>query len=172
MAGLDWAVLIILLLSMLVGALRGGVREIFALGAWVAAVATAWLYGSSISQLLPQFFARPETQLLIGHALTFCMVFALITLIAYLLRTLLNAAGLSALDRGLGIIFGLARAAIVVLVIGVIGGLSQFSVASWWRDAIVAPALETAVLAAKPWLPQAIAQRIAFKRTNPPESKA
>jgi membrane protein required for colicin V production len=150
---------------MVIGAMRGGVREIFALAAWAISVAAARLYGERVSKVLPQLFGGAETQLVVGYIVTFLVVFIIVTLMAYLLRTLLKAVGLSALDRGLGIIFGGARATIIALVIGIIGGLNQASAQSWWHDAFVAAPLETAVMAAKPWLPQAIALRIDFKRS-------
>jgi membrane protein required for colicin V production len=34
---------------------------------------------------------------------------------------------------------------------------------AWWRQAWLAPPLETAVLASKPWLPAAVAKRIRYR---------
>ena len=53
---------------------------------------------------------------------------------------------------------GLAIAFLVVLA----GGLLGVSQASWWRQATFSPMLETAVLAARPWLPDAVAKRVRF----------
>jgi membrane protein required for colicin V production len=35
--------------------------------------------------------------------------------------------------------------------------------ADWWRNAMLAQPLETAVIAAKPWLPPEAAKRIRFR---------
>jgi membrane protein required for colicin V production len=49
-----------------------------------------------------------------------------------------------------------------VLVLGVVAGLSKVGGQAWWKDAMVAPVLQTAVLAVKPFLPPSVGERISF----------
>ena len=79
------------------------------------------------------------------------------------LSKLLRAIGLGPLDRFLGAVFGVARGVLVVLLCVLIGGLTVLPQQAWWRQAWLAPPLETAVLAAKPWLPAAVAKRIRYR---------
>ena len=88
-------------------------------------------------------------------------------LLAALLRLavskLLRVVGLGPLDRFLGALFGVLRGAVVVLVAVLVAGFTALPQQAWWRDAYFSPPLETAVLAAKPWFPPAVAKRIKYR---------
>jgi membrane protein required for colicin V production len=71
--------------------------------------------------------------------------------------------GLGLLDRLLGGAFGVVRGALVVLFVVMLAGLTPLPAAEWWCAAVLAPPLETAVIAAKPWLPQEFAKRIKYR---------
>ena len=55
MTGFDIAVLIVVLLSALLGLWRGVIREVFALGAWIAAIVCMFLFGEKLAQMLQLF---------------------------------------------------------------------------------------------------------------------
>jgi membrane protein required for colicin V production len=81
----------------------------------------------------------------------------------WLATLLLKASGLRPLDRVLGALFGVARGALVVLVLVLLAGLTPLPQQQWWRQALFAPPLETAVLAVMPWLPPELAKRIRYR---------
>jgi membrane protein required for colicin V production len=80
-----------------------------------------------------------------------------------LLKLMLRAVGLGFVDRLLGAGFGVLRGALIVFVAVLIGGMTALPRAAWWRDSSLAPPLETAVIAAKPWLPPEVAKRIRYR---------
>jgi membrane protein required for colicin V production len=80
-----------------------------------------------------------------------------------LISLMLKAVGLGLLDRLLGAGFGVLRGVLVVWVAVLVAGMTPLPKADWWRDAMLAPPLETAVIAAKPWLPADAAKRIRFR---------
>jgi membrane protein required for colicin V production len=63
----------------------------------------------------------------------------------------------------LGAIFGIARGLLIVLLAVMLGGLTPLPKEPWWKHAVFAPPLETAVLAARPWLPAGMAQKIRYR---------
>jgi membrane protein required for colicin V production len=63
----------------------------------------------------------------------------------------------------LGALFGLARGVLLLLALVMLAGLTPLPRQSWWRQALFAPPLETAVVALKPWLPAALAQRLQYR---------
>jgi membrane protein required for colicin V production len=75
---------------------------------------------------------------------------------------MVKALGLSLSDRLLGMFFGLARGVLVVMALVAAGGLTSAPQQPWWKQATLAQPLETAVLVAKPWLPDDLAKRIRF----------
>ena len=74
-----------------------------------------------------------------------------------------GSAGLGWADRTLGAVFGAGRGVLVALILVLIGGLTPLPKEVWWREATLAPPLETAVIAAKPWLPAEVAKRIRYR---------
>jgi membrane protein required for colicin V production len=80
-----------------------------------------------------------------------------------LISLLLKAAGLGLLDRLLGAGFGVLRGVLVVLAAVLVAGMTPLPKAVWWRDAMLAPPLETVIIAAKPWLPEDAAKRIRYR---------
>jgi membrane protein required for colicin V production len=167
MAGLDWIVLAVLLVSAGIGAYRGVIKEVFSLGAWVAGVFAAWLYGETVIQALSGGGAvRGPMQVILGYVLAFFTAFIAITLLSFVLRKTLDAIGLGPLDRGLGLVFGVGRAVLIVTLLGVLAALAKVTTAPWWKEALSANVVETAVLAVRPFLPASVAARVQFSEKS------
>lgn len=163
MTPFDYAVLVILLASMLLGAWRGVVGEIIALAAWVLAFfAAKWWAGEFARQFLTGI-ADPAVRIVVAWVLVFVIVLLLMALVRLAIRGLLKALGLSLSDRALGVLFGMARGALIVLALVGLGGMLSLAKEKWWSEAYFSAPLETAVLACKPWLPPEVAKRIRFR---------
>lgn len=159
----DYAVLAIVAASILLGAWRGLVSEVLALAAWVAALLAGRALAPEMAPVFGEWLQEPALR----YAAAFVAIVVAVLVAAALLRLalskLLRAIGLGPLDRFLGAVFGVARGVLVVLLCVLIGGLTVLPQQAWWRQAWLAPPLETAVLAAKPWLPAAVAKRIRYR---------
>lgn len=162
MTGFDYTVLAITGLSLVVGLWRGVVSEVLALVAWGVAFFAAMHLSTPVSGVLTGI-KDVATAHLAAFALVFVCALMIMALIRFLLRKLLSLVGLGPLDRLLGGVFGLARAALVLVVLVMVGGLTDSPRQPWWREATFAPPLETVVIALKPRLPEALAKRIRFK---------
>ena len=57
----------------------------------------------------------------------------------------------------------LAIIVLIVLVGVLLAGMTALPKSQWWRDAMLAPPFETAVIAAKPWLPAEVSKRIQYR---------
>lgn len=163
MTAFDYAVLVILAGSLLLGLWRGLVSEVLALAAWVLAFFAAREAAAPLGALFAQWIARPDWQYVAGFGVAFLAVLMVVGLVRLALRHLLRAVGLGLADRFLGGIFGVARATVVVVALVLAAGLTAVPRQSWWRDAWLSPPLETAALALKPWLPQSVAQRVRYR---------
>lgn len=157
----DYLVLGILAASLLLGVWRGVVGEIIALLAWVFAFLAARWWGTEVAQLITAI-ADPAIRLLAGYAAVFGIVLVLMALLRLAVRGLLSALGLTLADRLLGVVFGAARGMLIVLVLVALAGMTSLPKERWWSEAYLAPPLQTAVLASKPWLPAEMARRIRF----------
>jgi len=150
---------------MLLGCWRGVVGEIIALVAWVIAFLAARAFGQEAGELL--YFAHiseAPLRTVAGWATVFAAVIILLVLARHMMRALIQALGLTPLDRFAGIFFGLARGLLIVLVLVAAGGLTTLPQEDWWRNARLSPPLEIIVLTSIPsWLPEEIAKEIQFR---------
>jgi membrane protein required for colicin V production len=159
----DYVVLGVVTVSILIGSWRGVVSEILALVAWVAAIVAARTWAGSAGELIVADMSDPLGRQVIGFVAVFVAVLILFALARWLMSLLLKAIGLRPLDRVLGALFGIARGVLVVWVGVLLAGLTVFPQQAWWRQAMLAPPLETAVLAARPWLPPELSKRIRYQ---------
>ncbi len=164
MTAFDYVAVTIVAASALLGVWRGVVGEVIALIAWVLAFLAAKWWGDEVAQrLLAGVIADPALRIVAAWVAVFVVVLLLMALLRLAVRGLLKALGLSPTDRLLGVIFGLARGLLIVLVLVAVGGMLSLAKEKWWSDAYFSAPLETAVLAGKPWLPPDVAKRIRFR---------
>lgn len=163
MAAFDVAVLAIIALSVVLGLWRGVAGELLALAAWVAAFLAARQFGQAAGGLFATWFADGAVRTAAGMAAVFAGVLVVFALGRFIVSLLLRAVGLGLLDRLLGGVFGIVRGVFVALAAVLVGGMTSLPKEPWWRDAWLAPPLETAVIAVKPWLPPEVAKRIRYR---------
>ena len=164
MTVLDYAIIGIILASLVLGAWRGVVGEVIALLAWVLGFFAARAFGPEASKVfLSGVIADPVWRLVAGYIMVFVGVLLLLALLRLAVRGMLKALGLGVADRLLGVVFGVARGALIVFLLIAAGGMTSLPRSEWWAHAQLAPAFETAVLMAKPWMPQDVAKRIRFR---------
>jgi membrane protein required for colicin V production len=164
MTGFDYAVLAVLGLSAVIGIWRGLVREVFALAAWIAATLAAMLFAGEVAAWLPASFATPLVRAVSAVIVLFLAVLVAVSLGGIFASRLARAVGLSFADRTLGAVFGIARGALILVVLVLIAGLTALPKEPFWREAKLAAPLETAAIAVKPYLPRAVADRVRFAR--------
>jgi membrane protein required for colicin V production len=162
MTWFDYAVLAIVVLSVLLAVFRGVVREIVALAGWVAALILSGLFAQQLAHWLPAALS-PMLRAVIAYVVIFLGVLLLSGLAGVLLAKLFHAAGLGFTDRAVGALFGLVRGVLIVFVAVMLAGLTSVPREPFWREAALSGPIETAVLAARPALPRDLAQRIRYR---------
>jgi membrane protein required for colicin V production len=162
MTTFDYAVLVIVGISILISVLRGLVREVLALLAWVAAFATATLVGADVGAMMPRAIPTEELRLLTWFLIVFVGVLLVMSLAAMTISRLVKGAGLGVEDRMFGMLFGLARGALIVLVLVLLGGLTPLPRDPMWRNAMLSSPLESLAVYVKAWLPGDLSRRIKY----------
>jgi membrane protein required for colicin V production len=118
MTWIDAAVLVTVILSAVFSMVRGFVREVLAVGAWVGAGLMAVkfypLMMPEITSILP---ATMKNLAIYGAmAVIFIIVLIVLSLLSALVGGLVRDSALSGLDRSLGLVFGAIRGALIVCV--------------------------------------------------------
>lgn len=158
----DYVVLGIIGVSMLLGLIRGLVREVIALGSWVVAFVVSSAYGGAVAPLLAQQIPDESWRVLAAVVIVFVVVLVAMNIGAMLASKLIKSAGLAVEDRLLGGVFGLARGVLVVLVLVLGAGLTVLPRQPVWKDAMLAAPLEKLAELVKQWLPQGWAKNISY----------
>ena len=159
----DYAVVLTIGFSALLGMWRGVVSELLALAAWVLAIVLARAFAHRLAVELAPWIADPALQYLMAFAVIVAGVLLLAALLRLVMKSILGIVGLGFIDRVLGALFGVMRGVVLVLAGVLVGGLTALPKQVWWHEAILAPPLETAVVAMKPWLPVEWAKRIRYR---------
>lgn len=137
---LDWLLLGLVLVSVLVGAVRGFLREALSLVIWAAALIMAALFADPVSSSLERWIDAETLRYPIAFAGVFVAVLLLGAVLQHLVALLVDATGLGGLDRVLGTLFGLLRAGLLLVVlVAVLEPL--FGTEPWWQASRLVPHL-------------------------------
>ena len=157
----DIALLSVFALSVLIGLWRGFVFEIVSLLGWVVAFVIANTVGALLANYIPLGDIGSPMRLWAAYILVFVLVLLTCTLLARMLRALVSATPLSFVDRLLGGIFGIARGALILVVVAMLVSLSPYASSTIWKDSHGALWLGMALEGLKPVLPQSLNVHIA-----------
>lgn len=157
----DYAALTVVGLSALRGAWRGLLAEVFGLIGWVAAFFVACHY---VGRLVPYIPANWPGGALTQWLLAFAAVMVGVVLVAGIVSALISrivaASGLDGVDRSLGMMFGIVRGVVLVLVLVVLAGLTELPKQEFWRNAVLRPYAEQGVHKLKPLLPEVLSEYV------------
>jgi membrane protein required for colicin V production len=130
MTWVDLVVFGFLAISGLLAFTRGLVREVLGVGAWVGAVAAAILGLPTMRGVVRTWFASPEWVDPVSFVVVFLIALIVLMLIARAIGGLVRKSALGGVDRTLGLLFGLARGAAVIIVAYIIGQM-VFPIERW-----------------------------------------
>lgn len=123
----DLIVIVVLLLSALLALFRGIVKEVLSILGWVAALAATYFLFPVARDIARSYIeSRIFADIAAGAAL-FLPTLILCSLATHWISEQVRASAVSAVDRSLGFLFGLARGALIVVV-------------AWWvADRLIPP---------------------------------
>jgi membrane protein required for colicin V production len=148
----DLGMLLVLLVSVVVGLVRGLVFEVLSLAGWVVAYFVASWFAADAALWLPGDLA-PVLRRGVAFAGLFIATLIAWTLLARLLRLLLHATPLSLIDRVGGGAFGVLRGAVLLLVLATVVRYTPASQSLLWQTSVGATWLGQLVGLIEPWLP-------------------
>jgi membrane protein required for colicin V production len=155
MSWVDYSILGILALSVLVGVLRGFVREVLGLATWVGAVLMTYFFGAYVAHQLVPVISAPEVRLIAGQALLFIGSLFVGALVTHLIGALVRDSPVAPVDRTLGGMFGFARGLIAVVIVVMLADASVTTREQrWWNESELIPPLLPMASTMRSWIPQ------------------
>lgn len=158
MLALDWIFGGVLLVSLLLGAWRGLIYEVFSMLSWVAAFVLAQWLAPELALRLPMSGSGEAVRYAVAFAVVFVLSVLVGSLLASLVQKLFAAVGLRPADRALGAVFGLARGALLVLLATVVIAMTPLKADPWWQVSVGADLAVATLKGLKPVLPQEFAK--------------
>jgi membrane protein required for colicin V production len=150
----DIAMLAAILLSVVVGLVRGLVFEVLSLVGWVVAYLVASWFATDAQAWLPMLQRfDPVVRHAIALALLFVGALVTWTLAARLVRMLVRATPLSLIDRVGGGAFGVLRGVVLLLVLATVVRYTPASQSLLWTTSVGAAWLDAVVSRLEAWLP-------------------
>ena len=135
----DLAVGFLILSSLILGIVRGLIREVLSLVSWILAAWLSYRYGLILGDSLDSVIKNPTLSAVIGSVVVFAGVLIVLTLVSSLLNRVFKKAGLSLADRFFGGIFGVARGVAVITVLLIAFRLTPIPEQDWYIRAQLVP---------------------------------
>lgn len=167
---LDIGILILIVLSAIIGLVRGFVREALSLATWVAAFGFAILYVKPLAAQLPFTVQSELVRLGVAFALIFFGILAAGAVVNRLLSTAVSSIGLGGIDHILGGIFGVLRGGLIISLLVLLMGVTAYPRQAWWKDSSLVHVFEQAAAVIRDLIPQDFANYLERKRDVPAPS--
>jgi membrane protein required for colicin V production len=136
----DWVILGFVVLSVLIGLVRGLVVEVLSIAIWVVAVALAIHHGEAVGALFEEAVELPSARVALGYGVVFFGTTIVGALLLWLTRQLIAGTGLGGTDRLLGAGFGLVRGLLLVVVVVTLARMTPLPRDPWWHESRTIPA--------------------------------
>jgi membrane protein required for colicin V production len=143
LTGADVVILLVMLGSTLIGALRGFVREAVSVAFWILAVWASWKLGPVIEPHLGGLLADPSVAPWVGRLVILVLVLLSGWVVGMLLSYFTRSVGLGPVDRVIGLVFGIVRGMVLVGLLIIGGELLHLNHEPWWGRSKLVPYGET-----------------------------
>lgn len=151
---IDLVLLAVVLISTLLGAMRGFIGAVASIVAWLGAGWFAFRHGAELAFWFSDDGQPGATELLGGYVVAFVAVMVLVSLVGWVARRLLASVGLSGVDRALGLALGLARGGLVACILVLLMAFSRLPQEPAWRQSRAVPMLVPGAQWLAGWLPE------------------
>lgn len=169
---IDYVLLGVLVLSALLGALRGLVAEVLSLVAWIGAFWLAFVYGADVAKLfetrnVAMHVQDPAARLFIAYALVFVAAIVIGGMVTWVVSKLVRSIGLGGVDRLFGLLFGVMRGIALGCVLVLVLGFSGLPQQEAWQVSPLIPEFQRGAQWMKAWLPATVAEHVVYAPTRP-----
>src|SRR5436309_4455933 len=137
----DVVVVAVVVLSSLLALMRGFIREVIALAAWIAGLVLAFTFAGPLAAQFESSRSSPVLAQVLAFAAIFVGVLIAGGIIAAVVSGAIRAIGLGGLDKVLGGAFGVLRGVAFVVLFVLIAGLTGLPQRDWWQNSALAPSL-------------------------------
>jgi len=163
MSTADIVVLCLIALPAIVGVFYGFLNIVFSLLSWAISLGLSVKLVPYFAPLLENYVEQDVVRMVLAFIVLFILSLLIMSGISFLIAKLLGKTGLTAVDRILGLFFGMALGILIVWVIVFLAGFTAFPQESWWEDSKLAEPFERISIWGSQYLPESISEYHAYE---------
>ena len=142
MTAVDGLFLVILAISSLLSLKRGFVKEVLSLLNWVLALLLARFLGDEVAELFSDSLSEPVYRQMLAYVLVFFGTLFFGMFLSRSIAELIRSSPLMNFDKAFGVLFGIARGGVIVMVLVYGVNMTSLSDAGWWHQSKLLPHIE------------------------------
>ena len=154
MTVVDVVVIFVIFLSALFSLIRGFVKEAISLATWIIAIWLAATFAPQLADALPSNIESEAARQAIGFGVLFVLTLMLGTLVNMLVSQVVKKTGLSGADRVFGVVFGVLRGGLIIIVFVIIGGMTALPETEWWQSSTLLQWFESTAIVIQEYIPE------------------
>ena len=154
MTVVDVVVIFVIFLSALFSLIRGFVKEAISLATWIIAIWLAATFAPQLADALPSNIESEAARQAIGFGVLFVLTLMLGTLVNMLVSQVVKKTGLSGADRTFGVVFGVLRGGLIIVVFVIIGGMTALPETEWWQSSTLLQWFESTAIVIQEYIPE------------------
>ena len=135
----DWLIIIIIGISTLISLQRGFIKEALSLVVWITAFVVARTFSFNLAEILAEYIELYSVRVAAAFAILFAATLIVGALLNHLIAAMVRATGLSGTDRVLGMVFGLARGGLLIVVAVALLKHTPLAQDPWWSGSYLVP---------------------------------
>ena len=159
---IDYIIVGIIVVSSLISVIRGFLKEAFSLAAWLLAGIVAFMLSPRLSVLVPDAIESPTVRLGITSVTLFIITLFAGGMVNFLIHKAAVKVGLSGTDRMLGVVFGVVRGVVIVVILIMLAGLTPIPNESWWQESVLIEYFVSVAVWLQSVLPDDLARYLSF----------
>ncbi len=138
MATIDIVILVIVGLSLLVGVIRGFIKEALSLASWFAAIVVASMFSLPLSEHMTGLISNPSLRRVAASVILFVGTVFVGSMINNLIARFTERSGIRGADRALGGLFGVFRGGVIVALLVLLSIPFEFT-QDWFEQSRLVP---------------------------------
>ncbi len=139
---IDILIAVAIFISVVVGIMRGFVKEAISFAALLVAIWAALYFGPQAGNISEGWISSEASQMWFGRFLVFVVVLFIGGLLGWGVSKLVSMSVMSGVDRFFGAIFGAVRGVLLAALVVIGGQFAEFDLDQWWQDSKLIPRLE------------------------------
>jgi len=162
MVWVDIVIVGIILISTLISLFRGFVKESISLATWVLAGILAVRYMDVMAALLENSIESVTIRMAASFAVLFIVTLIVGAIINFIVSQMVNKTGLGGTDKALGMVFGLGRGVLIIVMILLLAGLTPMPEELWWKESLLIEHFSSLSVWVREFLPQDLASKFSL----------